>query len=96
MGIKCKACGQKGIPIIEALANSTDGGMRCLQCGKVTAVNRLIRLLYRVLEGLFIILLIVFALKSKNTFTLFYFIPFVLVSRLFVLPAIGYVKKEKI
>ena len=51
MGLICNSCSKRGIPVLEAVAYSTDGSMRCRSCGRVSAVPNPLRTVFSVLEG---------------------------------------------
>ena len=51
MGLICRNCSKRGIPILEAVAYSTSGAMRCASCGRTSAVPKPLRTFFSVLEG---------------------------------------------
>lgn len=51
MSLYCKNCAERAIPVLEVLANSTSGAMRCRSCGKTFSVPRPLRTLLQVVEG---------------------------------------------
>jgi len=55
MKINCRNCHKKGIGIMNAIAYSSDGKMRCGFCGKTLGLTRLGSIIYKVLEGGFIL-----------------------------------------
>jgi len=94
MGLTCKNCSKRGIPILEAVAYSTDGSMRCRSCGAVSAVPEPLRTVFGVLEGASVL---VGAIYSVALITILPFLVSILIAaivRVVIAPRFAKVSKE--
>lgn len=93
MGLHCKNCGNYTIPIVEALAYSTDGSMRCKSCRRLSAVAKPLRTFFSVIEGTSILVGAIYSIALVTAWPLLVSIFVAGVVRVIVAPAFAKVKE---
>jgi len=96
MGLNCKNCSKQGIPILEAVAYSTDGSMRCRSCGKVSAVPKPLRTIFSVLEGTSVLVGAIYSIFLITIWPLLISIVVAAIVRIVIAPRFAKVKQDSL
>ena len=94
MGLTCNNCSKHGIPILEAVAYSTDGSMRCRLCGKVSAVAKPLRRFFSVLEGTSVLVGVIYSVSLITIWPLLVSIVIAVAVRAVMAPRFAKVKED--
>lgn len=94
MGLICKNCSRHGIPVLQAVAYSTDGSMRCVSCGKVSAVPKPLRTFFSVLEGTSVLVGAIYSIFLVTIWPLLVSIVIAAIIRVVIAPRFAKVKKD--
>ena len=94
MGLICKNCSKHGIPILAAVAYSTDGSMRCASCGRVSAVPKPLRTVFSVLEGTSVLVGAIYSIFLVTIWPLLVSIVIAAIIRVVIAPRFAKVKED--
>ena len=94
MGLTCKNCSRNGVPVIEAVAYSTDGSMGCKSCGKASAVPKSLRTVFIVLEGTSVLVGAIYSVALVNILPLLVSILIAAIVRIVIAPQFAKVKED--
>ena len=86
MKIKCRNCHKFGISIMKAIAYSSDDRMICESCGSAMGFTKLGSVLYKFIEGCFILFSVMYSFYILSPFPLMISISFMIIVRAFLLP----------
>ena len=95
MKINCRICHNSGISILNAIAYSAEGKMRCESCGKTLGLTRFGSIVYKILEGCFILFSIFYSFYLLSAWPLIVSIPLTIMVRAFLLPQFAQKVKNK-
>ena len=89
MKIKCNNCHNKGIGILNAIAYSSDDRMLCESCASAMGFTKLGSVLYKFIEGCFILFSVMYSFYILSPFPLMIAITLMIIVRAFLLPKLA-------
>jgi hypothetical protein len=82
----CKNCNENGIGVIDSLANSVFGKIRCKKCFHQFSLNLVLAFLYMAIEASLTIGSAIYSIYVANAWPFILFILLVLVMRILIFP----------